>query len=722
MPETYAEIVNRVLREHEGYTGDGRGGVGELPIGDRSTARKVIEKRDLRQVLLAGETNVQAAIDAAAQATAAADDAKTAMLDVQGVTFFAASVQTLLANTGAHATGAIFVTRREGYSYEVVASDPDLTTAGGANLRALPTSGGTLRPEQFGAVGDGIADDTAAFRRMLSRSTRRFEPSPEKRYHITGQLDLGRQSEWVSPLLLRLTGSREAPGGSLNVQTSGGTAHLAAIFAEGHHVFRDLTIHQEIHPTSPWLAVVRNDFYARTNGNRASYSTRFEAERLTITASDYVTGYSGNGNGALSLQALDSVQIRNLEIDNYQNPAVLADIDRCLAGTETAKITNARGGLEMRCCQKGVIGNMEYRGHPSREMLPGANSIVVNGVEDFSCGDVTAVETGEHGIRVVSKSATAGAVGNYGRVMYSTARFGDIVVKQPGGCGFKCASADNGDEPGGLTAIPYVSIKSLLVEDAGYSLYASAPGSPGTNHFGLSLQNVRSFYCGRYDTRKVKGAFNGHHNIMFRDVGAFFIGKGTLRDSYSSALFLNLGSASQSNFDGEMNVNISNFASGLSAAAINLLNVEYAGRLRIHANIASGPSPLHFSGARGTPQGDVRITGTLFGLGSTDITGSPPPVRTWIEFAGPRWPVDDRDSVGEQSTGQILGCIGGNAGGAIRNGGVDVYLHPSSVGAYIAVPAGETAQIPTGSKLLGQWRSIGRAPDSSWVIVIKVAM
>ena len=48
----FVDDLNRILRDHEGYTGDGHGGNGALPVGDRSTARKPISKRDLREILL----------------------------------------------------------------------------------------------------------------------------------------------------------------------------------------------------------------------------------------------------------------------------------------------------------------------------------------------------------------------------------------------------------------------------------------------------------------------------------------------------------------------------------------------------------------------------------------------------------------------------------------------------------------------------------------------
>ncbi|WP_347139426.1 metallophosphoesterase [Paracoccus sp. SSK6] len=66
MPETYREFINRILRDHEG------GDPSTYPMGDRSTARKPIYNRDLREAFLAGETATESATQAAADAAAAA--------------------------------------------------------------------------------------------------------------------------------------------------------------------------------------------------------------------------------------------------------------------------------------------------------------------------------------------------------------------------------------------------------------------------------------------------------------------------------------------------------------------------------------------------------------------------------------------------------------------------------------------------------------------------
>ncbi|WP_139291286.1 hypothetical protein [Paracoccus sp. SM22M-07] len=174
---TFEELVHLNLRDHQGYTGDGQGGDGALPVGDTSTARKPIDKRDLRTLLLAPQAAVQSALDAADRAEQAAEDAASVQADIQGATLFAATMATLLASpVTSYPLGTIFTTRKEGYSFEVVAlgDDPDLMTAGGVFLRALPDGDGFVSLAQFGAVADGDrytgtgTDNTDAIRKAFA--------------------------------------------------------------------------------------------------------------------------------------------------------------------------------------------------------------------------------------------------------------------------------------------------------------------------------------------------------------------------------------------------------------------------------------------------------------------------------------------------------------------------------------------------------------------------
>lgn len=78
------------------------------------------------------------------------------------------SLPELLASSRQFPVGSIVSTSAEGFRYEVAASAPDLTTAGGAMLRVLPGEAG-YNVRAFGAVGDDVTDDYPAFQAALSR-------------------------------------------------------------------------------------------------------------------------------------------------------------------------------------------------------------------------------------------------------------------------------------------------------------------------------------------------------------------------------------------------------------------------------------------------------------------------------------------------------------------------------------------------------------------------
>lgn len=160
--------VDEVFRDFVRFTGDGLPNepVGKpLPIGDPSSGVHHPQKKDIREAIT--------------PVFAAAELAQAAMLDVQGASLYAADLPTLLLNNAASfPAGTIFSTRKERYSYEVVTSAPDLTTAGGVMLRVVPGLS-VVTPAMFGiagvkSVGDlaitghsAIPDETARIQRMF---------------------------------------------------------------------------------------------------------------------------------------------------------------------------------------------------------------------------------------------------------------------------------------------------------------------------------------------------------------------------------------------------------------------------------------------------------------------------------------------------------------------------------------------------------------------------
>lgn len=113
------------------------------------------------------------AVDSAASAAESAASAVLADARADDAASFAGyrdfkDLATLLANSSLTysdvSAGDIIRTREEGFSYEVAASgasDNHVATAGGVKLYALPGDSG-YNVKAFGAVGDGVTDDTAA--------------------------------------------------------------------------------------------------------------------------------------------------------------------------------------------------------------------------------------------------------------------------------------------------------------------------------------------------------------------------------------------------------------------------------------------------------------------------------------------------------------------------------------------------------------------------------
>lgn len=157
-----------------------------------SAAEAAGSAQEAQQALAASNS---AATQAGAYAQTAAADAAAAQAaaqDAQGASLYSADLPALLSSTTAHPVGTVFNTRREGYSYIVVASGGALVTAGGVFLDPVQVDGIRLTPQQFGARGDGLTDDTAAWTAFQAAVGQK--QVPPGRYLVSGtvkRFDLG---------------------------------------------------------------------------------------------------------------------------------------------------------------------------------------------------------------------------------------------------------------------------------------------------------------------------------------------------------------------------------------------------------------------------------------------------------------------------------------------------------------------------------------------------
>lgn len=657
------------------------------------------------------------ALDLAQQAFDLAESAYDSVEPLSNARFIFEDVDSIVSDDRSYDNGDVLFAIKEGWSFQVIPSDGDRTTAGGVQLRALPTSSGTLRPEQFGAAGDGVADDTAAFRRMLSRSTRRFEPDAEARYHITGQLDFGRRSEWVTPLRLRVTGSRDAPGASLEVQTGGGSQHLTVLFAQGDHSGPALDVMVETAVTAPWLAIVGNDFYLHTDGTRPGYTTDFDFDKVDIEATSYSTGYTGDGNASIRFQGMDKVSIGSLSVNNFQFVCRTSDVTDAVIGAKIVNLDNFRSGIQITRSVRAAVGNVFAQGSTAlKEYVPGANALVVRACVDFVCGDVAAYDMGEHGIRVTSAFATTGS-GIWAQDVFTRASFGNLRIYRPGGCGFKVASGDS--DEAGQPQIDLVRIGTLYVEDAGMQDYDTGGTFTGANHFGLNLQRVETFACSSYITRRVNALHNGRNCALIRTCKNFFLGTMQAGGCYGDLLFWN---AAETSYNIEIGAGFGyDYGRGGEGRLLHFFNPARMGRVKINLDAHNGPQMIRFAGdATGTPVSMWNIRSTYFNVTDISVVGATE-VRSRVEVRSSSSPSASGETV--FGVNDMLLCKGeAGSNSTLRNGLCAVYIDSTQTRSYVAVADGQTPSSAVGDRLPGAWRARGQSPDAALVFVQKVAM
>lgn len=349
-----------------------------------------------------------------------------------------------------------------------------------------------LSPEMFGAKGDGISDDTEAFRRMLAcGESRIFAPDPSRTYALSATLDLGAWSRWVEDL-------------SIVVTASDLRQHEPLLYVEGEHVFRRIVL--ALLPGASWRALIRNDVY----GGPKAVPRRFAAERIDIAAATQLAGYQGDTASAITLAHLEQVEVLGgIHTTKVDRPVFLNTCREVAIGP--CRLLGFFRGIQVDMPDRMSLGGGRFVGNsPNAERAPGHNALVLRGGHNISVGDMIVEDTGEHGIRLTGGELPSEAMG--------TVRFGQVAVHRPGACGFK-ASSNIADEDGEQNVIEDLAIEDLYVEDAGRDLdgLTDSDYAEPNNHFGLFLDNVRGVSVQASLARR-ENRYNGLHAVKLRSV------------------------------------------------------------------------------------------------------------------------------------------------------------------------------------------------------------
>ncbi|AYE85103.1 hypothetical protein [Sulfitobacter sp. D7] len=233
MPETFREKISRVLRDFQGYTGDGQGGAGDLPIGDRSTAQKRIEKRDLREMF---NDYADVADDAQAAAGSAADSAIEAALYDPTVRFKTPG-DLIASDRSAKGDGAVWQAGSD--LYEEVATGGDITNAATVpvKLKAQVRSG-VLNVDALAPPRNGVTFDTATINAAVAALAREGGGTlnfSQLDYYLDGPVVI--DPTITVPIHLKGNGSRlNLQAGATGIKLNQGRSEPPGASADGFNI------------------------------------------------------------------------------------------------------------------------------------------------------------------------------------------------------------------------------------------------------------------------------------------------------------------------------------------------------------------------------------------------------------------------------------------------------------------------------------------------------
>ncbi|CAM4318436.1 Peptidase S74 domain-containing protein [Bordetella tumbae] len=344
-----------------------------------------------------------------------------------------------LANATDPTKGAALV----GY-YGGTGSSPDDTVF--AQLGSTP-----LRIEAFGAVGDGVTDDTAAFQAAyaaLATAPRPLWLEQSRNYLITQQLV-------PLPPSVTLYGN----GSTITYARSDASKNTQFSFGDYTRVL-NLTLH------------VPSGFVIR---RFATFGEGASADGLTISSADQQP--LGEKNQDACIWAFrNNVRLRNLQIHNWDLPIRLYHPDFIPDNVEIEgfKITSYGKGIIFSSVTNSRIHSGSLVGKsPNAETNPGYNAIGGAPGNGCSISDIYINESGEHGIYFSNPAAQPRGL-----------RISNITLENTGQCGIK------------VRGYHALSINGIVVNDC-------ATGNlTGSNEDGLRLEQCVDVLVSGYRVMK----------------------------------------------------------------------------------------------------------------------------------------------------------------------------------------------------------------------------
>jgi hypothetical protein len=206
------------------------------------------------------------------------------------------------------------------------------------------------------------------------------------------------------------------------------------------------------------------------------------------------------------------VQIRN---DDVRIEAMRFNrIDRCLMIHRAARVwigafdcTSYSKGIRLEQARDVHVGRLQARGRsPHAAPEPGNNGLSIADCERLAFPEVVIEDAAEHAIYLAGGGGRERRSGDI--------RFGQVVTRRAGQCGFKCKAPESGSRN--------ISIERLEVVDSAYR------SRPGRNEDALRVENARDFRVGWLEVRPERARTSCHAGVYLDGVRDFALAGGRI--------------------------------------------------------------------------------------------------------------------------------------------------------------------------------------------------
>jgi hypothetical protein len=411
--------------------------------------------------------------------------------------------------------------------------------ATGAELaKGLNAINGTVNVKDFGAIGDGLVDDTTAINAFFTACAGKVGDIGNGLTFLFSQISIPANVTLRGDSIFRANGST----------VTGSQISVAGSFsAECLHVTTAGT---------------------ETNYDLISFTgSNYDIGRIVATSDIERVGTGGINLGYTT----SNFRCQHIKTVNLARPfaaggeAGQAHTSNIHVGTIDA--TSHIRGVSIYNCRNWSLGSVKVVGKDSRATkTPGHNGILIYAVKDFRLGSAWIEDSGEHAFRI------GGSDG------YGTSSFTERGViktfysRNAGACGFKI-------NPGN-TGCKNITVGEITVIDCGREGVATI-GTPAGNEEGVRISGAENISIGDVTIFHISGSASCHHGIILNGCSDVVIGSAYVESPHGNVVRIDHDiDTVTGNFDG---LHIHSLSAKSSSAPVVL--IEYDDSPRTVGNI-----------------------------------------------------------------------------------------------------------------------------------------